>query len=344
VPPERLLGNADANPFAADCYALGGLLLWEIMTSAVLFEEFTDWETFVRAICTVGVRPPVHHAGQERPGVSRTSPSELPVWAPMVAPRIAALMAECWVASPPRRPTASRIVERLDECMVEIGLCEDRARAFWRSIVSDKDETEAQQHIGWDDLVPALVRATGIPTKRVEVLRPEFVSPTASHGEVSLDAFDQAILTFGDFYASAATLGRMCSIVESLWWHSDASREDASKLLLGRQPGTFLVRRRRVERPNSLLSNGTVGARLVSEPLAISNASSRPALAQRGQHRLVRADPRAGTEEVAVKVSGKWAIFPSLEAMISDDAVGLSQPCRAEVDARRSAYDDDEED
>jgi serine/threonine protein kinase len=94
----------------ADVYSFG-LIVWFILTGIQPYGQFTDWNTFYRAVVIDEVRP------------------ELPKSVP---PLLGKIISSCWAQDPSDRPSLLRVLPALEIVLLETGVADDIGRALWR--------------------------------------------------------------------------------------------------------------------------------------------------------------------------------------------------------------------
>jgi hypothetical protein len=79
-------------------------------------------------------------------------------------PTLKALISACWSHNPKNRPPFSKIVNWLDEAMLEVAIENVDGRAFWREafVLPHKD---LQERVSWHEFVRALASKTKIRDK-----------------------------------------------------------------------------------------------------------------------------------------------------------------------------------
>lgn len=159
--PEVMLKGAITNK--VDIYSFG-IILWEILTRKEAFQNHSDYDEFVEAVCTHGERPPI------------------PLSCP---PKLKRLMQECWQASPEARPTFAEIVPRIDEVIAEcehIESCtavdelvkDPEARAFW------KQSFLGRQQVDWMEFATAFYSRLKLVLPEDPATKPLPANPTTA--------------------------------------------------------------------------------------------------------------------------------------------------------------------
>lgn len=202
-----------------DVYSFG-IVLWEIYTTEEPFGQYDDWDTFYKAVCEKGVRPPI--------------PDDCP-------PSLKYLMEACWSADRKKRPPFNEIVFRLDEVLIDAALDDEKARSFWKKYFL-VPKGELQEKVSWSDFCRALGRATKIKDRdRFFQLSKLLVQ----EGRVTLDRFQQVVVWFGHFFVAGEVEGALTelnNIVTADWYHGDIEKDKAESRLNDQPSGAFLVR------------------------------------------------------------------------------------------------------
>lgn len=178
--PEVMLG-LPYDGFKADVYAFG-YILWEIATSGKLFPNYKQWKPFKKAITEDNIRPPIT--------------SDIP-------PSLAYLMSRCWDKDPDVRPSFSEIVFRLDECLVDACIQDEKGRIFWKEhFLLNKQILEEQ--LLWSDFRDIIVDELNVDRNLVKSLKDVLsCNVTEIHQQkkiVTMEHFNIMIHTFGYFF------------------------------------------------------------------------------------------------------------------------------------------------
>lgn len=268
---------------SADVHSYG-LILYELATGREPFENYTEVDPFVQALCYNNERPSVHASADIPQG-------------------LVDLMTRCWDPLPARRPAFPAIIDTLVQLIVDTAMPEDSpARTFWKRHFI---KPSLQEHVPWADLEEIVARNSGTPPAQVGKLE-NLIGVALSDYEpqrvVTMERFQQFFGWFGKWFepSGRTLLLEMIDMVEAGWFHSDISFEESLARLRYRQPGTFLVR---------------LSFRDPKTPFTISSSNGTQ-VEHRRVYRLSY-DPRK-QERFAVQLvdKGPFYKFPSLRALI----------------------------
>lgn len=133
MPPEVMMGRKVTEK--ADVYSYG-IVLWEIVTQKIPFPDVTSFPQFRQAICLNNVRPPVDD-------IKLSS--------------IRDLLAECWHKDPAQRPPFTKIVEKIDDILIECAIDDEEGRDFW------KQKLPGKEYVAFDEFLPMFLEHTNLP-------------------------------------------------------------------------------------------------------------------------------------------------------------------------------------
>jgi serine/threonine protein kinase len=215
----------------SDVYSFG-IVLWEIVTRKEPFETMDSFKEFKRAICR----------DHERPELPRG-----------LNPRLAALMTACWDRDPQRRPSFAKVLEELQELLIEIAVRDEVAARLWRTAFLGRDR------LPWNEFLLGLARAStsqapqlgALPSADSLLLRClKALLAERVAGEVHLDQAEQVscenwgkiIAWFGPLDTWTTFLERVRQALQQSWFHGAIEKQEAESLLSGQPEGAFLVR------------------------------------------------------------------------------------------------------
>jgi serine/threonine protein kinase len=315
--PQLLDNERKVDYFACDVYALG-MVMWEVFTSMRLFAEYSDLGVFTADICDHAVRPPVSHKPTDK-DLPRCSPPTLESWAPPIPSELVQLTTQCWSGRESHRPKMDAILHVLNQFMMT-KVSEPSARQFWVDRWSVQDKTF--DTVTWDDFRDAIGEETGARNSQIDSLQ-EFIATGTDAGDfyVTLEDFNQAVLTFGPFYNDAKAFQLAYDIVTADWWFADADR-DFSENQVRKQDGLYLVRHRTV---------ATVGDG--NAPFALTAHVD-----GKITNRLVNYNPFAEKPQFKITHDKKVRGYDSLADLLADKTFCLKKPCEHDISAR--AYDE----
>eukprot|EP01113_Clastostelium_recurvatum_P000736 TRINITY_DN10330_c0_g1_i1.p1 TRINITY_DN10330_c0_g1~~TRINITY_DN10330_c0_g1_i1.p1 ORF type:complete len:530 (-),score=138.01 TRINITY_DN10330_c0_g1_i1:100-1689(-) len=244
--PEVLLGRTFNEK--ADVYSFG-LVLWQMVTRKELFTEYTELDPFIDAICYRGVRPPI--------------PADTPA-------AISSLIQACWAHRPETRPDFSKIVECLEDIIVDCAISDPYGALLWKHNFRHKEQVE------WPAFINVLGRELGLtgdpsntttpPMHDLLTMYPNAWDNTArpctelnckclksivtskplieSDAEVvTMEQFGKVVAWFGDLRTDGADiLEKIRELMACPWFHGDISTQESEDRIANKPEGTFLVR------------------------------------------------------------------------------------------------------
>jgi serine/threonine protein kinase len=216
----------------SDVYSFG-LILYELCTDQEPFNEFTDLDPFVQAVCY----------GHQRPVV----PAEL-----NLPPSLISLMDRCWHKDVARRPGFQQITEDLEEIMVDASIEDTPARPFWKKHFL---KPQLQEQVSWADFEALLSREHNIAPFELARLEDFFTGTTAPSAAaaggprtITMERFNTLYTWFGNFFEPGPNAGgtrllrEIMTLVNSQWFHDDLQKDASESRLRQRAELTFLVR------------------------------------------------------------------------------------------------------
>lgn len=216
--PEVFIGDYNEK---CDVYSFG-VVLWEIFTQRQAFEQVSDnLPAFIHAVCDEGLRPEIP---EDCPGC------------------ISRLLEDCWQKDATKRPSFRRIVDMMDDIMVDITLNDRDAKKLWMTNFQGKEQ------VSWEDFKYALCDRLGINDpepdniqfKCLEAVLAEKPKDIISKDSVvNLELFGKVIAWFGPL---STLLYKVESVLSQRWFHGDLLTSEAEDRLNGQPKGTFLIR------------------------------------------------------------------------------------------------------
>jgi serine/threonine protein kinase len=244
--PEKLQGLAHNEK--VDVYSFG-LVLWELVHRQRAFDQYAkanNLAAFVGAVCE----------RKERPAIRDCPPS------------VAALIEACWHTQQELRPTFQRVVEALDDILVEVSIPDPVGRRLWT------DNWKTEPSVAWKSFKPLFSVLVGRQSmfwvKPLLVTQEKRSSMLEGGGSaplvVTMEQFGNVLAYFGpltDFTQRSAAVSTQINIVDKIqatlsseWFHGELDSSEAAKLLRadgrlgafmlrfsGREPGTFTLSR-----------------------------------------------------------------------------------------------------
>lgn len=210
--------------FASDIYSFG-LILWEVYTEEILFQEYDDLEPFCDDVIEGGLRPAI--------------PSDAPQ-------HYVELMTHCWDKEMEKRPTMDRVRHELEMLMVESVIQSQLGRDFWKKNFGG--DPKSSKNTGFNTEIPvnefnkAVVSNVDMLTAReMELLRPILLGGSVL---VTMERFNLFTSWFGDFFDNKNCeflMSEITSIIRAPWFF-DVTKDDAELKLVGEEDGAFLIR------------------------------------------------------------------------------------------------------
>lgn len=177
------------------------------------------------------------------------------------------LIQDCWEADPKRRPPFVSIIKRLEQVIIDCAIRDPHANLFWKERFLSKDDVPWPQFINLFGEFIGLTTPGSLPIvhlmsinhiKLRETTIPldlrcfkAVLLPTSSNSssfidsddaEVNIERFGQVCDWFGPIKSNISILERVRETLKLGWFHGDIDTAEAENRLVGKEPGTFLVR------------------------------------------------------------------------------------------------------
>ena len=154
--------------FSIDVYALG-MILYELFFEKRIFQNHTQLEPFIHAVCYKNERPqiPAPPPQQSPPANQVKASAQLdPNYPPL---SLVSLIRRCWDGDAKKRPTFAQILDELDIISLEATISDQVASKFWKHKFS---KPNLKTEVKWEEFAQAVGTYTLQSTSRLEPLRP----------------------------------------------------------------------------------------------------------------------------------------------------------------------------
>uniref|UniRef100_A0A7S4I6F8 SH2 domain-containing protein n=2 Tax=Vannella robusta TaxID=1487602 RepID=A0A7S4I6F8_9EUKA len=230
MPPEVMMGRKVTEK--ADVYSYG-IVLWEIVTQQIPFPDMKSFPKFRQMVCLNNVRPPL-------------TPIELQ--------SIKDLLNECWHKNPEARPSFTKIVEKIENIMIECAIKDEEGREFWR------ENLHGKEYAPFDEFLPLFLNSMDLPMPSTiqldcfkllavteykdDIMQPFDAIRIADFGKLleNFGPIEHVIKRNGKKDKTVTLFDRIQQTCKQPWFHGDISTQKAQTLLQVHGPGYFLVR------------------------------------------------------------------------------------------------------
>lgn len=152
------------------------------------------------------------------------------------------LIESCWDGNPNNRPNFLQIIEKLDDCILEVAIDDVNGRKMWKENFI-KDNILITE-VSWDKFSEVLANylKMDLSMKIFQGLKSILVKNEKD--KVFVEEFGNLLKWFGPMIDSNSQnfLQTMQNLFTKRWFHGDISGETAESRLAGNAPKTFLIR------------------------------------------------------------------------------------------------------
>jgi len=291
----EMLDRKAFDGFKTDVYAFA-VIVWEILTSEIPFEEFTEFKPFRKAVVEEKMRPIL--------------PDDTPEC-------IVLLLNRCWHEDPQSRPTFTEIAFRLDEALVEVTIDDPIANTFWKEHFL-KPTQRLEEKIQWKTFRSILIKNCKLPGDLVDSVATllcdtnELLSSLST--TVDMEIFNKVVHIWGRFFTKEGveSLREMSDYLKTPGCYDFSyTREVTHAKLAECKTGTYLVRLRD---PNDSAHPG--------RPFTVSYVTDTNG-ERKINHKLIQHEPLSGVQDYVYN-----GHFKTLRALLEVDSA-LEQPLLA---------------
>mmetsp|Transcript_2619 Transcript_2619/g.6290 ORF Transcript_2619/g.6290 Transcript_2619/m.6290 type:complete len:657 (+) Transcript_2619:174-2144(+) len=220
--PEVFLGKYDEK---CDIYSFA-IVMWEVITQTPAFSEnitLEEMRRFVRAVCDESFRPKIPDEWEES---------------------LKDLVRRCWASKATDRPSFTKIIEDLDNVLIDVALPDPSARSLW------KQHFHMQEEVEWKEFRRTLEgyltqKPEEIQWKCLEAVLADKSSNLANekNSVVKICKFGQVCAWFGPLTSfSPPIMVKLHDTLKEKWFHGDVGAKEAEEKLQTNPKPSFLVR------------------------------------------------------------------------------------------------------